>query len=566
MNKQLLQNYTEDFIVKYKAALKAKISREQFAAYMGIKPRSVLRQKQRIKQFIGLDLPLLYSDSLNGTELTKTELNEFEAIINNFVDATKKTQQVNNVEEKTVVDIQKNKRYVITSAQNDTPVNNNFLKSLLKYCELNNAELLVIPYRYRNPTSIWTMNNKKAEYWNEAVVPFLLKKELKVGKHIRIMGNIKMQPTASSPLSGFDGVSDLDSAVFGHPNIEWKTVPSIPGKTPKVLVTTGSVTIPNYTDSKTGHKGAFHHNYGAVILEIDENEIFHIRHVVAAPNGAFYDLDKHYTPLKITSNHRAEALIAGDIHAEVIDGPTKEALFLNADSVAETFNPKAFVLHDLVDCTARNHHLSRDGIGRFMRHYFDENDNVEEGLQIVADFVDTISRRDTVNVIVRSNHDEHLDRWLGEGDPKTDPENAKFFYYLKYNQYKKLSEGDDFSVLEFWCNNPDEQRGLSNVKNTIFLKRNEPYEIVGVEISLHGDMGPNGSRGSLRSLSKMGQKLIVGHSHTPGIINGCFQVGTTSKLQLDYNKGPSSWLNTAAIVYPDGNITLINVIDGKWKI
>jgi hypothetical protein len=342
----------------------------------------------------------------------------------------------------------------------------------------------------------------------------------------------------------------LDSAIFGHPNVEWKTIPSLPGKLPKVLATTGSVTRPNYTDSKAGHKGAYHHNYSAIVLEIDSEETFHIRHVTADNNGCFYDLDTFYTPSKIEtgSQHRALALVAGDIHAEVIDQPTCNALFLDDDSVAACVRPKALILHDLIDSTARNHHISRDGIGRFIRHHFNKNDNVEEGLQIAADFIDSISRPDTIKVIVRSNHDEHLDRWLAEADPKTDPENAKFYHYLKYNQYASLQEGEDFSVLEFWCKNP------------------ESYEIAGVEISLHGDMGPNGSRGSLKNLSRMGQKLIIGHSHTPGIINGSYQVGTTSKLKLDYNKGPTSWLNTAALVYPNGSITLINVINGKWRL
>ena len=34
MNKQILANSTEDFILKYRSALKAKLSREQFADYM----------------------------------------------------------------------------------------------------------------------------------------------------------------------------------------------------------------------------------------------------------------------------------------------------------------------------------------------------------------------------------------------------------------------------------------------------------------------------------------------------------------------------------------------------
>ena len=42
------------------------------------------------------------------------------------------------------------KRLVVTSAQNATPVNKDFLASLEAYCAHNDAELIVIPYRYRH--------------------------------------------------------------------------------------------------------------------------------------------------------------------------------------------------------------------------------------------------------------------------------------------------------------------------------------------------------------------------------------------------------------------------------
>ena len=199
MNKQLLTNGTEDFILKYKAAIKAKLSKEQFSKYMGLNLRTVYRKKQKIKQFIGLDLPFLHS---NEEEISKSLLSNFENIINNMALAILKADKVNSAEEKTTINIQKNKRYVITAAQNATPVNSSFLKSLITYCETNQAELLVIPYRYKNPTSIWNTENKIKEWWHESLKPYILDHELKVGKHIKIMGNIKMQPTAVSPLSG----------------------------------------------------------------------------------------------------------------------------------------------------------------------------------------------------------------------------------------------------------------------------------------------------------------------------------------------------------------------------
>src|SRR5690554_4811936 len=56
-------------------------------------------------------------------------------------------------------------RYVITAAQNATPVNKRFFASLLTYCKVRDAQLLVIPYRYKNPTSMWTAAAQDDDWW-----------------------------------------------------------------------------------------------------------------------------------------------------------------------------------------------------------------------------------------------------------------------------------------------------------------------------------------------------------------------------------------------------------------
>ena len=54
-------------------------------------------------------------------------------------------------------------------------------------------------------------------------------------------------------------------------------MPTINGN-PKMLLTTGSITVPNYTDSKVGHKAKFHHSLAAAIVEVDENGSVFVRH------------------------------------------------------------------------------------------------------------------------------------------------------------------------------------------------------------------------------------------------------------------------------------------------
>lgn len=557
--KKTNKNFSEDFILKYKAAIYAKLTKDQFSDILGIKPESLVRRRLAIFKERGLDLPYLASGTNEISQKQQDKYNEY--IIKN-----------SNVSEKNESVKLDKKIYVISAAQNSTPIHANFVAAMKNYCDIRDAELLIIPYRYKNPTSIWSDNNEDAEWWDSSLTDHLISSELNLCKRIRLMGHISIQPTAGEPLVGYDGQTGLDSAIFGHPKIQLKTVPTPSQSLPKILSTTGACTMPNYTNSKAGHKGAFHHSLAAIVLEIDdENEdIFHLRHIHGDDvTGAFYDLDKYYTTNECTDVDRISALVTGDTHAEFIDDEVLNGTYLNTDSIMQTLNPEVLVFHDLIDFYSRNHHHRGNDIITIGKHRYGRN-NVEEGLQCGADFVDTVSRPNTLNVIVKSNHDEAFDKWLREAEPKYDPENAQFYHYMKYNQYKSIKMTDtgfdSFDPFEFWCNNPENKRGLKNLDNTVFLSRSRSFEVNNIELGLHGDIGTGGSRGSIKQFSKIGPKCIIGHSHSPGIYEGAYQVGVSAKLNLEYVKGqPSSWLHTHCLVYPDGKRTLINVINGKWR-
>jgi hypothetical protein len=89
--------------------------------------------------------------------------------------------------------------------------------------------------------------------------------------------------------------------------------------------------------------------------------------------------------------------------------------------------------------------------------------------------------------------------------------------------------------------------------------------IAGIESGMHGDKGPNGARGSIRNLRRIGVKSITGHPHSSGEDEGCMQVGTSTPLKLEYTSGPSGWMNTDAIIYANGKRTLVNFIDGEYR-
>lgn len=551
---------SDEFILCYKAAIKAKLNRSEFAFLINVKPDTIRRRRSKIEHEIGLRLPLIEDGEFNG-ELDNLKLEKYKTSLEELQKNSKKTSliDVNNREQK---------RYIITSAQNATPINHEFLTSLQVYAAKNNAELIIIPYRYRNPHSVWNSTTREDDYWDIHITPYLMNKHLKINDTIRVMGHINLSPTAVSPLSGFDSYVGEISGIFGHPSIELKCIPTPAHTHPKMLSTTGSITVPNYSNSKAGHKGEFNHTYAAIVLEIDGDKFYH-RHIHASDNGEFYDLDKKYTPKGVEDSDYIEALITGDIHAAFHNETVEKATYIGSESIMGRLNPKVWALHDLEDFYTRNHHHRNNDLIRYGKHHYGR-DNVEEGLQISADFVDKHSREGMTNVVIKSNHDEALDRWLRESEPKNDPENAVFYHYMKYHQYKNLRMSKNgYSTIDpfkFWCENPVYGRGLQNIDKTVFLKRDQSYTVKGIELGFHGDRGPNGSRGSIRSLSKIGPKIVIGHSHTPGIFQGAYQVGVSANLNLEYVSGPSSWMHTHCIIYPDGSRTLIHIVNGKWTL
>ena len=112
-----------------------------------------------------------------------------------------------------------------------------------------------------------------------------------IHKYVSIMSDVKVQPTAVNPMSGMQGMSGVNSCVFGSPKVQMEMIPVLEGNKPKMMLTTGSVTMKNYTDSKAGKKGEFHHVYGFAVVEIKDKDTFFVRQVTADDkSGAFSDL------------------------------------------------------------------------------------------------------------------------------------------------------------------------------------------------------------------------------------------------------------------------------------
>jgi len=446
-------------------------------------------------------------------------------------------------------------RFVVTSAVSGSKVHAPFLASLRQYCRENGAKLLVVPIPYRNPTSNM---EKPHEWYDPELIRYMAGERLELCPGVVLMGDIPTQPTAVRPLSGLQSMSGEAHAIFGHPKIALESTPTTMGQPSKLTLTTGAVTQPEYSKSKAGKKGEFHHVYGAAIVEWDGKRA-HIRHVNALKDGTFVDLEKKYGPAaKRMSHEGAKVLTLGDLHGIRHDEAVLNATIWADDSIAKSLKPEYIVLHDVLDFQCASHH--NDFFDRFKLHRQQDN-NVAVEVYATLSLIDRIAGATGAKIIIpASNHDSHLYRWLENHHNALDVENAIFYHKTKTALLEGIAAGRPVDPLAYWG-----AQKLANIDNIRFLGRGESFAIDGVEYSQHGDKGINGARGSLYGYTKGGAKMVIGHSHTPGIADGVYQCGTSSQLDMGYNTGLSGWKHTHCLHYGTGKRTLISIIDGKWR-
>lgn len=453
------------------------------------------------------------------------------------------------------------KKFVITAAQNATPVKKPFFESLKRYCKRNQAQLLVVPYRYHNPTSHWGNEAKSNDWWDESLLPYMLVSRANLSSKLVVFGDMRTQPTMSRPLDGIDPMSGGQSCIVPHCKLELRTVATPQNDLAKIMATTGAVTEKNFIESRAGKRGEFHHSFAAVVVEVVDNGNFFIRQLNSTRDGSFCDLDRLYTP-DGTKKMRPEALVMGDTHVRFIDQGAKEALF-GVHGMVTLMKPKQLVWHDVFDSYAISHWHEGQVFTKLAKLKSGYN-NLTQELKETFGFVDNYSPAGTINVFPYSNHPDMIARWINRTNPKEDLENcviwAETFKYMA--EGTKMTENGEYvpDPFEWWASKMMKSFGRSK-----FLGPNDSYTINGIEVGMHGHLGSNGARGSLRGLSKIGVKSVIGHSHTPGIIEGAYSVGTTSVLRMAFMKGPSSHSHAHCWIYKNGKRSLQFTVGSQWR-
>lgn len=465
----------------------------------------------------------------------------FENLLDEQIFTPKKFKQLKG-------DVARYKKFVITTAVTGMPVHTKFYKNLKTYCKKNNALLLILPTSDPG-TKGWELDGLLA---NESIVF----DDLALNSNL-FLSAFKTSAKQTNPLTGIKRIGQRErSMIIASPKQFLEYVATANDKYSHALMTTGAITIPGYRSTerymsqRTAYIAEFDHKIGAVLVEIKDDKYFQFRQVQAEyGSGRLIDLGQSYSVTGET-DERPEAIVLGDIHVNHTDPVVMKA----TDELLKDLKPKRVFLHDVMEGESVNHHIEHQLITKAKRTMTLEQEliSVKEYLENMKDKHPSVEEW----VIVRSNHDDFLDRYLQSGAYVEDSVNSKISHKMALAKLESSCMAMQVGL---------DLVGLNTAKIT-FLKISDSYKISGIECGVHGHMGLNGSKSGTNASMEIGYGAgVFGHSHTAGILRDVYRVGTSTKLRMGYNHGASNWTHTHCIIYKNGSRQLINIIKGKYK-
>ncbi|WP_210357327.1 hypothetical protein [Sphingomonas beigongshangi] len=433
-------------------------------------------------------------------------------------------------------------RLVVTAVEPDAEVHRGFWSNLQAYARRVGAELVVIRLgqmgrirgdeRLRELSGIGTI-----------VVG---------GTAVEIVGDFG--PSQSGrPLDSPGLPRRATWTIVGHPAIQLETVARMRGDGLRMRITTGAVTKPRSRSPRQERR-----DVGAVIVEAGADGFAHCRHLLADAdgNGAFNDLDVRVDAGAVTFGHRAAALVFGDVHHAHLDAGVAAATWgLGCrpeeanQSLIERLRPAAMVFHDVCDFDARNHHDAKDPHRRFAL-LATGRACVRTEFSRTANFLRESARDWSESIVVQSNHDDALARWLKEADFRQDPQNAEFFLECSLALHRRLAAGLSGDGL---FERTLRQQSLDGLPGVRFLATGEGLEIAGVQCGIHGHSAADGKRGSMAFFEGLGIRAVLGHNHRPTTRGGICTVGVC-QTELEYARGAlTAWAVGHVVIHANGS-------------
>jgi hypothetical protein len=453
-----------------------------------------------------------------------------------IAEVVKTLEPVKEVEEKVFTSFtpEETTGLIVTSYLIGSNVNKTIWKSIQALAKHTGYQLVVIAHQYRNPTNLQESLREKegADYIDELVKPYLCWKDFKFGNH-DILASIQVNCTNLNPLQRIKKIATAHT-VIGHSSQSLLVKPVLGNKMANVLWSTGTISDIEEASNLTAKQAQFHYKFGCILVSPMRSS----RNIHFSKSGNFSDLDAGvYKDGQLEGNFKDAytAVIWGDTH----HGSTCENTFEWQLNATKYLSPKSLYLHDFIDGATINPHANRleQTTNIFQGRLDVELRGCSQQLEYINKILNEIGKAPITSIkIVKSNHPDMISR-----------------YFLN-TAIKDLSISE-LMVLPKWIEanrSPEElvrkMCGSSTYLNTEVVDEYTP-EASKIKLNNHGDKGVNGSKSSPHQLFSNGFIGVIGHTHSPFILGGANGVGTSTKLDLGYNKyGASSWVNSIATV------------------
>ena len=488
----------------------------------------------------------------------------------------------------------------VTGAQDSTIIHEKFLRQMETYREwydewTERTEIFVTGATYNKKVfgayhekkdahflshgELYALEDKvlsKLVFFDSRIEKYWSEERIHIAKKVDICCETNIIPTATRPLSEFQDYIDSEWGVFGHPRQHLESVGRLPGQPHKANISTGYCTVPNYIAKKSGQKAERQHKIGFVVIEVHPNGTYFVRRIQADPvTGNFHDLDRYVDEKGVHTGISVAVMAFGDIHREKLCPLVAKATWgydskknrnvpgWMRHSLVDMLRPEHMMFHDTFDMSARNHHSRNDPHWRW-NNFFNGQESIEEDLKDIANFLACTARPYAASVVVRSNHDDAFKRYLAEVDPRRD-DVINTGIWLKGNLaiWEHAEKGGDpnFNIFGAMVRS---YAPSGKIDHVTFLDGHTSYEVLGREFGMHGDKGPNGSRGSSVGFYRIALRMVKGHDHTPSILDETISNGCCNLLQ-GYNEGtPTTWDIAHSITHHDGTVQLLHMRNGAF--
>lgn len=457
--------------------------------------------------------------------------------------------------------LNKNTKVVlVTTAQNKTAVNKDFLLNLEIYRDFietqlgKKCEILIIPSKYRNPTSnVENEKNVANDWWEDEIEKYLFYGKVEFGDCL-ISADSRISPTASEPLNGYELMASKGHLILGHSRLHLRVLPRLRKDPLRTMCTTGYITTKNYSKSKAGNISFEHHSYAFCVLELKDNDTCYIpRLVKVTKEGNFTDIIYKVENRTVSTIDKSLGFVWGDLHCRYLN----REFFNETMELTKKLRPEKNILHDIFDGSTVNPHEVKDMFLQRLKivegkHLLE--DEVEECLGIVEEIKNCGGKV----FISESNHDNFLTRYIDNENWKKHLFNSPA--YLKYAYIQQTVDLREYgNILGYLIN----ERFGEEVE---YIKMGDSLKIADYECGLHGDFSANGQRGQTRGFSRLNLKMVHAHVHSPSVHNNVISVGTTCDIHQYYNrKGLSSWAYAHCVIH-DNNKNQLLLFTDDYKL